>query len=715
MAALIGKIDEFDASKEEWPQYVERMEHFFVANSIEDAVKKKSTFLAVIGPATYSLVRNLVSPEKPGDRTYAQLVDILTKHFNLTPSETLQRAKFHSRIRKPGETIATYVADLRSLAEFCNFGASLNDMFRDRLFCGVNNTKMQQTLLAKKTLTLDEALELTQGLETAAKNVKTLSHGEAAVASSTSETVNKVAGKRSTPSSTRPAFKGTCFCCGKTGHKQATCRFKDALCRGCGRKGHLQAVCRGKSTHRRQSQSRARPVHLLQEGEDTDHDYDLYTINDNRKPQPYKISIEINRKLLQFEIDTGASLTLVSETTFRKNWSDLRLMPCEITLRSYAGECIPVLGCMDVLVKYKGQEATLPLVVVKGEGPSLLGRNWLSQLKLDWHEIFWCQNLSLKDVLEKHKAVFEPGLGKVTGFQARIEVDPEASPKYCKARSVPCFYQEKVEQELDRLVEEGTLEPVEHSEWATPIVAVLKPDKKRVRICGDFKQTINKVAKLDRYPIRRVQDLFAKIGGGKTFTKLDLSQAYLQVPLDEESKKYVVINTHKGLFRYTRLPYGVSSAPGIFQRLMENVLRGIPNVTVYLDDILITGATEEEHLRTLSQVLTRLEQAGLRVQKTKCNFMVPSVIYLGHMIDQYGLSPLQEKVEAVQEAPKPRNVSELKSFLGLLTYYSKFLSNMAQVLAPLYKLLRKDVSWRLALEEEKAFRAANVILIIGAL
>lgn len=203
--------------------------------------------------------------------------------------------------------------------------------------------------------------------------------------------------------------------------------------------------------------------------------------------------------------------------------------------------------------------------------------------------------------------MFEPGLGTVTGFTAKIAVDPSATPKYCKARAVPYFYHEKVEKELDRLVEEGTLEPVEFSEWAAPIVAVLKPDKQNVRICGDFKQTVNPVAKLDRYPIPRVEDLFAKLAGGKAFTKLDLSQAYLQVPLDEESRKLVVVNTHKDLYRYTRLPYGVSSAPGIFQRLMETVLQGIPNVIVYIDDILITGATEDEHLKTLSLVLERLE------------------------------------------------------------------------------------------------------------
>ena len=118
-------------------------------------------------------------------------------------------------------------------------------------------------------------------------------------------------------------------------------------------------------------------------------------------------------------------------------------------------------------------------------------------------------------------------------------------------------------------MEEGTLEPVELSEWAAPIVAVLKQDKLSVRICGDFKQTINPIAKLDRYPISRVEDLFAKLSGGKSFTKLDLSQEYLQVPLDEELKKLVVVNTQKGLYSYTRLPYGVSSAPGFKVSLMS--------------------------------------------------------------------------------------------------------------------------------------------------
>ena len=156
--------------------------------------------------------------------------------------------------------------------------------------------------------------------------------------------------------------------------------------------------------------------------------------------------------------------------------------------------------------------------------------------------------------------------------------------------------------ELKWLQEEGTLEPVEVSAWTTPIIPVLKSDKTSVRICGDFRVIVNPVSKLDTYPIPKIEDLFATLRRGNSFSKLDLSQAYQQLPLDEESKNYVVINTHKGFFRYTHLPFGISSAPGIFQRVIESVLQGINGVVIYLDDILITGPTEKDHLKSLEEV-----------------------------------------------------------------------------------------------------------------
>lgn len=159
------------------------------------------------------------------------------------------------------------------------------------------------------------------------------------------------------------------------------------------------------------------------------------------------------------------------------------------------------------------------------------------------------------------------------------------------------------------------------------------------------------------------------------------------VVMDEESRQYVTINTHKGLFRYNRLPFGVSSAPSIFQRIMENLLQGIPGVTVYLDDICVTGRTEEEHLQHLEETLKRLKEAGMRLKKGKCEFLLPTVEYLGHIISEEGLHTSDTKMEAICQAPTPKNVSQLRSFLGLVNYYGKFLPDLATILAPLYKLL----------------------------
>ena len=144
---------------------------------------------------------------------------------------------------------------------------------------------------------------------------------------------------------------------------------------------------------------------------------------------------------------------------------------------------------------------------------------------------------------------------------------------------------------------------------------------------------------------------------------------------------------------------------------MESVLQGIPRVVVYIDDILVTGRDEQEHLATLEEVLQRLEEAGLRLQKNKCHFMVPSVTYLGYRIDTEGLHPVKEKVEAVQKAPKPHNVSELKSYLGLLSYYSRFLPNRSSTLAPLYQRLQKNVPWRWTSKERQAFQLSKQLLL----
>ena len=266
--------------------------------------------------------------------------------------------------------------------------------------------------------------------------------------------------------------------------------------------------------------------------------------------------------------------------------------------------------------------------------------------------------------MAQHQAIFQEGLGTLIGFYIQIQIDPSATPKFCKTRTVSYAYRALVNKELDRLVDQGILTPVQFADWAAPIIPVLKNDKQSVRICGDFKKTVNQASKVDKYPIPKIEDLFTSLAGGKTFTTLDTSQAYQQLLLDEISKKLVVINTPKGLFQYNRLPFGISSAPGIFQRTMDSSLQGIPGVVVYLDNILVTGPSDREHLESLKQVLTQLEKAGLRLNKNKCQFLTSEVTYLGYRIDSEGLCLTNEKIRAVQSAPEPTNITEFKSYLN---------------------------------------------------
>ena len=353
-----------------------------------------------------------------------------------------------------------------------------------------------------------------------------------------------------------------------------------------------------------------------------------------------------------------------------------------------------VVGEALVEVVYEKQKEKLLLIVVEGNGPTLFGQEWLTHFTLNWEKIHLLQRSSVADVLQRHLKVFNAELGTLEGYEAKLHVDPAANPRFYKAQSVPYSLKDMIKKKLDRLVNVGIIEPVQFADWAALIVPVLKSDGKSVRICGDFKLTVNQAAKVDKYPVPKIQDLFAQVGGGKKFTKLDLSQAYQQAKLDEVSKAYIVINTHRSLFRYNRLPFGVASAPSCFQRVMESLLKGIPGVVVYTDDVLVIGKMDEEHLAALEEVLQRLEQAGLRLQLKKCSFMVPSVIYLGHQIDAEDLHPVAEKIKAIKEAPEPQNRLELKSYLGLLLYYSRFMPNMSTTLAPLYRLLRHDTTWR---------------------
>ncbi|KAL0821502.1 hypothetical protein ABMA28_004966 [Loxostege sticticalis] len=259
----------------------------------------------------------------------------------------------------------------------------------------------------------------------------------------------------------------------------------------------------------------------------------------------------------------------------------------------------------------------------------------------------------------------------------------------------------------------GVIEPVEHSDWATPLVIVHKPDGS-LRLCADFKTTLNKVLLVDKYPVPKIEDLFTQLSGSQYFTKIDLSQAYNQILLDDSKENdctgLTVINTHKGLFKYKRLVYGLASSPGIFQRIMSNLFKGVPNVTVFLDDILISNKCENTHTKTIEKVFQILKDHGLRIKKQKCQFFAKQVKYLGYVIDRNGVRVDPDKLEPIIQMTAPTTVSELKSFLGMVNFYGKFIKNLSLYVAPLFDLLKKNSKWSWGNKEQQVFEQVKGLL-----
>ena len=310
---------------------------------------------------------------------------------------------------------------------------------------------------------------------------------------------------------------------------------------------------------------------------------------------PIQVTLQVAQKPLNIEVDTGATVSIISEATKKKYFPEIKLQTCKLVLKTYTNEPMPVLGQLHVGVCYQGQSAQFILYVVPGNGPTLMGRNWLKYIWLDWHRIATIHNkpIGLNDLLDKHKALFKDELRTVHPKKAILNVKPDATPRFFKPRPVLFSVKEAIGKELDRLEEQGILKKVDSSDWAAPIVPVPKKDG-RFRICGDYKVTINQALTVDQYPLPKPEDLFATLANGKHFTKLDISQAYLQLALEEDSMKYVTINRHQSLYQFTRLPFGIASA--IFQRHMDKILHGLPGVICYIDDILVTGKDDEEHL-----------------------------------------------------------------------------------------------------------------------
>ena len=374
---------------------------------------------------------------------------------------------------------------------------------------------------------------------------------------------------------------------------------------------------------------------------------------------PITKSLKINGKSIEFELDTGSGVSIISAGTAETLFDgSVKYQVTDQKLHTFAGHSLQVLGKVTVTAQYGRKCRKLPLYIVNGSGPNLLGRYWLKLLDIHIPRINVIHetSLSLEHVLQKHAAVFQPGLGELKRTKVHLSVKPDISPAFYKPRTVPYALREKVNNEIVRLIALGVFKPISHAEWAAPLLPILKADKKSIRLCGDYKVTINKAVNADQFPLPKAEDIFSKLAGKKFFAKLYLSEAYTQLVLDEESQKLAAVNTEKGLMAVTSLACGISASPAIFQRKMEELLQNVPQASVYIDDVIVAEETEEKLIQVLDALLSIFEEVGLRLNKKKCQFLLMSVTYLGHVVNQCGIHPTADKMKAIRDAPTPTSV-----------------------------------------------------------
>ena len=704
----IPRPNNFDFAKpSDWPQWRDRYKRYCIATKLnkEEGEIRVNDLVYTMGSNAEPVYSSFKLSEEQ-EKDYNLVIGKFDSYFVPKVNVIHERAVFNERVQEPNETVESFVRALYVLSSTCNFKESTEERILDRLVVGLSDKDVSKDLQLKPELTLADAISTARQAEHVISQMSSQPGGK------TVDEVKK-GGKRSGGSSS--SFRGrgrggnsrghsrdqpkpshddsaaggsskTCkFCKGNHPMDKKLCPARNAKCHKCGKKGHYASCCPN-------SRSRGSVREVTVPENDSDVCFLGAVSSKMTSDRPWEVKLKVAGRLVPFKLDSGADVTIMSETCYKSLKSQPSLIPTDVYLVS-VGSRLKCTGKFVTKVMSKGTLYTLDIYVVQNAKCNLLSRSASQAMGF--------LQVVLNEATKGHQVYGEIGLMKCK--PVTIKLKPDATPyNLSVARRVPLPLLSKVKEELVRMEQNGVVQHVtEPTEWCSPMVPVLKKSGK-VRICVDLKK-LNQVVMREKYVLPTLDEILPKLSGSKVFSTLDCSSGFWAIPLSEDCARLTTFITPFGRYCFKRLPFGISSAPEIFQRIMHELLRDIAGVTVYMDDIIVSGSSMSEHDSRLDVTLRAIEKSGLKLNKDKCVFRKSSLDFLGHHIDANGVQPSRDKIDAIVNLQAPTNVTELRRCLGMFNYLGRYVSNLANMAKPLNDLLKKDNAWTWGPQQEKAF------------
>ena len=671
-----------------WDKWLSDFEMYILASGITDPKRKRALLLYQAGSRVREIFRSL--PDTGADEAYDTAKQRLKEYFDPQKNRRYEVYCFRQTVQQPNETLDTFHTRLRRLAETCEF----NDVqfeIEQQIIIGGTSSRIRKRALRDPQFALKDMLLEGRRDEQSSYQVKDIESKDAKDAET-----NKIT---SLPG--QMSKQQTCRNCGRNYPHEGRCPATGKECRKCGKLNHFANVCRSsaKKQTRRPRKQNHRSIRPLQKEQnnssasDSDESY-LYTLN-NTCTNNVNVKVTIDGVSFKTMVDTGASINVIDKQTFSK-FRKVTLQRTNTKAFAYnQSEPVDFLGKFEAVVATRKRMSVATFYVVKGQNSgNLLSLSTAQDLGIITLHI---NNVSTKDaaldnIIAKHKSVFN-GLGKLKGTAVKLDIDKTVTPKALPQRRIPYHIRDKVKTALTELEKQDVIERVPDDQatpWVQPIVAVPKKDG-NVRICVDMRFP-NEAIQRVRHPIPTVNDISVELNGAKYFTKLDLSQAYHQPVLDEQSRYITTFSTHIGLFRYKRLNYGTNASAEIFQFVLQRELQGLQGVRNIADDIIVFGTTRAEHDSNLENCLRRLISKGLKPNRDKCVFLSNTLEFFGQIFSKDGIRPDPKRVTDLLNAPRPGNVSEVRSLLGMANYSSQYIPNFATLTAPLRELTSRALT-----------------------